>query len=273
MSKSIKRICAASIVATLHLPYFAGAAAVSDLAQLDFFEKKIRPVLANECYECHSAEAKKLKGGLYLDTAEGVLKGGDSGPSIVRGKPEKSLLLITMRHEDKDPDMAMPPKKDRLSDEVLADFAQWIKMGAPDPRDGKLSRKLTWDADTAKKHWAFQKIPNPSVPKVADPKHFIQNPIDNFVARKTVGNFIELAGLATLHLSPLTLLAVVSLTIKAPAQTPAPPRSAPPWAGGIALEEKAQKRFDLDGNGWLNATERKTARETLATAAALQSGR
>ena len=184
MSNSIKRICVASVVATLQLPYFAGAAAVSDLAQLDFFEKKIRPVLAKECYECHSADAKKIKGGLYLDTAEGLLKGGDSGPAIVRGKPDKSLLITTMRHEDKDPDMAMPPKKDKLSDEVLADFAQWIKMGAPDPRDGKSSRKLTWDADTAKKHWSFQKISNPPVPKVADTKHFVQNPIDSFVLAK-----------------------------------------------------------------------------------------
>ncbi len=184
MSTRIKRICVASVVATLQLPYFAGAAAVSDLAQLDFFEKKIRPVLSKECYECHSADAKKLKGGLQLDTADGLLKGGDSGPAIVRGKPEKSLLLTTMRHEDKDPDMAMPPKKDKLPDAVLADFAQWIKMGAPDPRDGKASRKLAWDADTAKKHWAFQKISNPPVPQVADTKHFIQNPIDSFVLAK-----------------------------------------------------------------------------------------
>ncbi|MEO6752464.1 MAG: c-type cytochrome domain-containing protein, partial [Chthoniobacteraceae bacterium] len=184
MSTRIKRICVASVVATLQLPYFAGAAAVSDLAQLDFFEKKIRPVLSKECYECHSADAKKLKGGLQLDTADGLLKGGDSGPAIVRGKPEKSLLLTTMRHEDKDPDMAMPPKKDKLSDEVLADFEKWVKMGAPDPRDGKASRKLAWDADTAKKHWAYQKISNPPVPKVADPKHFIQNPIDSFVLAK-----------------------------------------------------------------------------------------
>jgi hypothetical protein len=184
MSKSTKRICVASIAAALQFPYFAGAAAVSDLAQLDFFEKKIRPVLAKECYECHSAEAKKIKGGLYLDTAEGVLKGGDSGPAIVPGKPEKSLLLITMRHADKDPDMAMPPKKDILSDEVLADFEKWIKMGAPDPRDGKATRRLAWDENTAKQHWAFQKISNPPVPKVADAKHFVQNPIDNFVLAK-----------------------------------------------------------------------------------------
>ena len=184
MSIRTKHVCAATIVAALQLPHFAGAAAVSDLAQLDFFEKKIRPVLVESCYECHSVDAKKVKGGLYLDTADALLKGGDSGPAIVPRKPEKSLLLISMRHEDKDPDMAMPPKKDKLSDAVLADFEQWIKMGAPDPRDGKSTRKLAWDANTAKTHWAFQKITNPPVPKPADSKHFIQNPIDAFVLAK-----------------------------------------------------------------------------------------
>jgi hypothetical protein len=178
-----KRMCVASIVATLQIPYFAGAA-VSDLTQLDFFEKKIRPVLVESCYECHSADAKKLKGGLYLDTAAGLLAGGDSGPAIVPRKPEKSLLLKTMKHEGADDDLFMPPKKDKLSDAVLADFEQWIKMGAPDPRDGKTTRKLAWDENTAKTHWAYQKISNPPVPKPADAKHFIQNPIDNFVLAK-----------------------------------------------------------------------------------------
>lgn len=162
----------------------AGAAAPSDLQQLDFFEKKIRPVLADQCYECHSASAKKTKGGLLLDTSEGLLAGGDSGPAIVPGKPDKSLLLITMKHADPDPDMAMPPKKDILPDEVLADFAQWIKMGAPDPRDGKATRKLAWDDKTAKDHWAFKPITNPAVPTPADPKHFIKSPIDAFILAK-----------------------------------------------------------------------------------------
>jgi hypothetical protein len=162
----------------------AGAAAVSDASQLDFFEKKIRPVLSRECYECHSASSKKVKGGLLLDTAAAVLKGGDSGPAIVPGKPDKSLLLTTMKHADSDPDMAMPPKKDILPDEVLADFAQWIKMGAPDPRDGKSTRKNAWDETTAKKHWAFQQIKNPTVPTPADANGFIKNPIDAFVLAK-----------------------------------------------------------------------------------------
>lgn len=185
MSISLKRArILTAAAATLGGSFVAGAAAPSDLAQLDFFEKKIRPVLSQECYECHSASAKKLKGGLMVDTAEGLLTGGDSGPAIVPGKPAKSLLLITMRHEDPDPDLAMPPKKEILSDQVLADFAQWIKMGAPDPRDGKASRKLAWDETTAKEHWAFKPIANPAVPTPADPKKFIANPIDAFILAK-----------------------------------------------------------------------------------------
>src|SRR6187549_349503 len=112
MSTRLQRAClltAAALGGSLSAP----AAAPSDLAQLDFFEKKIRPVLAESCYECHSATSKKVKGGLMLDTREGLLTGGDSGPAIVPGKPGKSLLLITMRHEDPDPDMAMPPKDDQ----------------------------------------------------------------------------------------------------------------------------------------------------------------
>ncbi|NBV34717.1 MAG: hypothetical protein EBR81_13250, partial [Proteobacteria bacterium] len=84
-----------------------------DLVQVDFFEKKIRPVLAASCYECHSAKAEKLKGGLLLDTKEGLLKGGDSGQAVLPGNAAKSLLLQVMRHETKDPEMAMPPKKSK----------------------------------------------------------------------------------------------------------------------------------------------------------------
>ena len=162
----------------------ASAAAPSDLAQLDFFEKKIRPVLSEQCYECHSASSKKVKGGLLLDTAQGLLKGGDSGPAVVPGKPDKSLLLASIKHSDPDPDLAMPPKKDILPDEVIANFTEWIKMGAPDPRDNKATRKNAWDENTAKKHWAFQPIKNSPVPTPTDAKNFIENPIDAFVLAK-----------------------------------------------------------------------------------------
>jgi len=104
-----------------------------DPAARDFFEKKIRPVLIESCYSCHSAEAeknKKLKGTLYLDSRDALLKGGDTGPAVVPGKPNESLLLKSMHY---DGDLRMPPKG-KLSDAVLKDFEKWIAMGAPDPR-------------------------------------------------------------------------------------------------------------------------------------------
>ncbi len=129
----------------------------------DFFEKKIRPVLAQHCLGCHSAEAaarKKLKGNLFLDTREGWAKGGDSGPAIVVGKPTESLLLKTLRH---DGDVQMPPKG-KLPDAVVKDFAKWIAMGAPDPRttaavDTKKQVGLSIEAGRA--FWAYR-LPQPS---------------------------------------------------------------------------------------------------------------
>ena len=178
----------------------ARAAAPSDLAQLDFFEKKIRPVLAGSCYECHSAESKKLKGGLMLDTREGLLAGGDSGAGIVPGDAKKSLLIATIRHEHKDPDMAMPPKKEKLSAAVIADFEAWVAMGAPDPRSGNGAAKAAaWDAAKAADHWAFKKIASPEVPKPADKKGFIQNPIDSFVLQTLSKNKLQPSPKADKH--------------------------------------------------------------------------
>jgi hypothetical protein len=107
----------------------AGAAADDGTA---FFEVKVRPVLIKHCYECHSAEAGKTKGGLLLDSREGVRKGGDTGPAVVPGDPGGSLLLAAVKHEQ---DLEMPPKKPRLPAAVIADLEAWIKAGAVDPRE------------------------------------------------------------------------------------------------------------------------------------------
>ena len=107
----------------------------ADPAGTAFFEQKIRPVLVEHCYSCHSAEAKKLKGNLYLDSKAGWEKGGDSGePAILPGKPDESLLIRTVQHLEED--LEMPPKKPKLPEAVIADLVMWVKMGAPDPRDG-----------------------------------------------------------------------------------------------------------------------------------------
>jgi cytochrome c553 len=160
------------------------AAAKLDPAQVEFFEKKVRPVLANTCYKCHSAESEKLKGGLLVDSRDSLLKGGDSGPAIVPGNPDKSLLIKAVRYTDKD--LQMPPKDQKLPEEQIADLVAWVKMGAPDPREPKVAGKpgLHVDMEKAKKHWAFQPVANPPVPKVSDSKHWVQSPIDSFVLAK-----------------------------------------------------------------------------------------
>src|SRR5258705_10803299 len=132
--------------------------------QIDFFENKIRPLLANNCYKCHSQNAEKVKGGLLLDTRDGGLAGGNTGPAIVPGNPDKSLLIQAVRYTN--PDLQMPPKGEKLSEAQVADLVAWVKMGAPDPRVATVAQK-NW-VDPNKKHWAFQPVQKPAVPEVKD---------------------------------------------------------------------------------------------------------
>ena len=96
--------------------------------QLEFFENKIRPILAEHCYKCHSTRSKKLKGGLYLDNREQAFKGGESGPSIAPGQADSSLLYRAILYKEES--LEMPPTR-KLPDAVIADFKKWIDMGAP----------------------------------------------------------------------------------------------------------------------------------------------
>src|SRR5688572_1644843 len=137
-----------------------------DAAAVDFFENKVRPVLAENCYSCHSQKSEKVKGGLFLDTKDGLLKGGDNGPAIVAGDPEKSLLIKAIRYTDAN--LQMPPKDKKLSTEQIADFEAWVKMGAPDPRTGE-NATLAAREDQKKNHWAFQPVKRAAVPQVSKP--------------------------------------------------------------------------------------------------------
>src|SRR5688572_28223808 len=106
---------------------FAGGA---EPKGIEFFENKIRPVLSKHCYECHSAQAKKPKADLLLDTKAGMLEGGANGPALVPGKAKESLIIKALMH---DGDTKMPSRSEKLSNEIIADFVKWIDMGAPDP--------------------------------------------------------------------------------------------------------------------------------------------
>ncbi len=121
--------------------------------QVEFFEKKIRPVLVEHCYACHSAEAAEIEGGLLLDNAAAMRKGGDSGPLFVPGEPATSRLLTAMRYDDET--LQMPPDE-KLPDQVLADFRQWVEWGAPDPRTGAALAPADVIAARAANHWAFR---------------------------------------------------------------------------------------------------------------------
>src|SRR5688500_3264944 len=100
-------------------------------AEIDFFERRIRPLLVENCYKCHSAEAEKLKGGLLLDTKEELARGGDTDPAVVRGDPDASPRIRAVRWSDEK--LQMPAKK-KLTSSEIADLEAWVKMGAPDPR-------------------------------------------------------------------------------------------------------------------------------------------
>ncbi len=162
------------------------AAPETDRAGVEFFEKKIRPVFVEHCYQCHSQDAEKVKGGLLLDTRDGLLKGGDTGPAIATGDPEKSLLIKAVRYTEED--LAMPPRKNggRLSDEQIADLEAWVKMGAPDPRTSAAvvtQGPPLSDPDKVRNHWAFKPIRHPFAPAVKN-KRWVRNPIDAFVLAK-----------------------------------------------------------------------------------------
>jgi hypothetical protein len=152
---------------------------------LDFFAAKIQPLLEQRCYECHSHGAKKLKAGLFLDSRSGVLQGGDSGPALVAGEPDKSLLIKAVRYEDVG--LQMPPKT-KLAEAEISLLEDWVKRGAPWPAE-KLVGEGTKSGnefnleERRRNHWAWQPVkavPPPPVESAAWPAQ----PIDNFVLAK-----------------------------------------------------------------------------------------
>ncbi len=184
-----------------------------DAAGLELFEKKIRPVLIQSCYECHSSQEDKPKGGLRLDSREAARTGGDSGAAIVPGEPDESLLIEAMRHES----FEMPPQA-KLSDETIADFVKWIEIGAPDPRDRPDSSTVdnAWPVllNARRDWWSLQPVVRPAVPEIET------NPpsgtIDRFILAKLAN-----AGIAPpKQAAPRTLIRRLSLVLTGLPPTP-----------------------------------------------------
>ncbi len=152
--------------------------------QIAFFEQHIRPTLAEHCYSCHSEAAQqkgKLKGGLFLDTRAGILKGGDTGPALVAGNPSDSLLLKAVRWESAD--TQMPPKK-KLAPELISHLEHWIAIGAPDPREGSVgTAKRQVDIAKGREHWAFQPLRQTDPPGPGGSRSFpLETPVDRFLS-------------------------------------------------------------------------------------------
>ena len=157
--------------------------------QLEFFEKNIRPVLMEHCYECHSEEKGKNKGELTLDTRDGTRAGGDRGPAVVPGKPDESILINAIRQVGQ---LRMPPdsRGGPLPDEVVANFEKWVKDGASDPRDSSkivnaqpAKPEKVYDWNKEREYWAFQKPKAVAPPKVTDAS-WPKSDVDHFVLAK-----------------------------------------------------------------------------------------
>ncbi len=148
---------------------------------LAFFEKRIRPLLIQRCYECHSQESKELHGELLVDSRATIRRGGTLGVAVVPGDPEHSLLLTAVRGTDSS--LQMPPDG-RLSDDEIRDLEQWIRMGAPDPRS-RATRHTGKQIDIAKarEFWSLRPLVKPEVPAVKNAK-WVSNEIDSFVLAK-----------------------------------------------------------------------------------------
>ncbi|MEW4490464.1 PSD1 and planctomycete cytochrome C domain-containing protein [Thalassoglobus sp. JC818] len=174
---SLDRFCTLLLMAATSLSFVSTDNLLAD-DKVEFFESKIRPVLIEHCYRCHSQEYSEAKGGLTVDTRDGIRRGGDSGPAVVPGKIDESLLVEAIKYES----FEMPPKS-KLPPETIAHFEKWIKMGAPDPRDEKvdpiIARKAAEiDWEEARQHWSFQPPQQTTIPEEAE------NRIDYFVDKR-----------------------------------------------------------------------------------------
>jgi mono/diheme cytochrome c family protein len=152
--------------------------------QAAFFERRVRPVLAQHCFSCHGP--KKQMSDLRLDSRKALLEGGDRGAAVLPGDPEQSLLLRAVRQQG---ELKMP-RKGKLSPQAIADLAAWIKMGLPWPED-RVTNVAGANAGAAwKQHWAFQPVGKPSLPAVRDTR-WPETPIDRFILARLEANGLK----------------------------------------------------------------------------------
>jgi hypothetical protein len=175
--------------------------------QIEFFESHVRPLLVEHCYDCHSTDAAELQAGLYVDSREALLQGGESGTAVVAGKPSESLLIAAVKYEDSE----MPPDR-KLDQRQIDALSKWVEMGAPWPEvtstpgvpataGAKDWSTFDWNAARAS-HWAWQPVQRPDIPSIADAKSTdpLANPIDRLVSVRRSQEGLQAAPIAA---SPL----------------------------------------------------------------------
>ncbi len=175
------RILCANVAVWLSIVAVHNHAFADDAADLAFFQNEVLPILKTRCYACHSHESGKSKGGLVVDSRNGWLVGGESGPAITIGDPDKSLLMAAVRRSDSA--SAMPPDNPLPTAEIKI-LEDWIRRGAPDPRQGAATVDPFKDImQRAKTHWSLQPIVKPVAPAPVD-AIWRRNAIDDFVLAK-----------------------------------------------------------------------------------------
>jgi hypothetical protein len=186
---SLLRICNPGLL-TLALLALTPARGADPVGGDEFFERRVRPMLIEHCYECHSEEAQEQQGGLLLDRRSGWIAGGDMGKAVVPGEAESSLLIAAVRYDRED--LQMPPDE-KLSPQQIEWFENWVRGGASSPEDdmGETEFSRLGDQDflfgEAEEHWAFRPVSMNRPPSSADPR-WDHSPIDRFVFARLQGN-------------------------------------------------------------------------------------
>ncbi|QEG00491.1 Planctomycete cytochrome C [Stieleria maiorica] len=184
--------CLTAVVCTIAAS--AGTAQEASPQAIVFFEKEVRPVLVEHCYDCHSAGGS-VRGGLRLDTREGLRKGGDSGPAIVVGDADASLMIEAIRYQNRD--LQMPPRNP-LPERAVKVLEKWVAQGAADPRGPVSADRGSTDLaadhspsgmsiDQGRQFWAFRPVSDPAIPELPD-SNWVANPIDAFVLTRLQKN-------------------------------------------------------------------------------------
>ncbi|HTU17621.1 MAG TPA: PSD1 and planctomycete cytochrome C domain-containing protein [Gemmataceae bacterium] len=215
----MRRLCCSLVM--IWMSVSVGRADPPDAAGRAFFEQKIRPLLVKHCYECHSTAAKKHKGGLALDSRDSLRKGGDSGPVIVPGDPNRSLLIQAVHHDG----LEMPPKKrGKLSEREIAALERWVRMGAPDPRTETTAAAAdsSWvEALAQRRHWwSLQPVGNPAVPGVRN-RDWCLNALDRFLLARLEEHGLQPAADAERRTLIRRLSLVLTGLVPAPAEVEA----------------------------------------------------